>query len=126
MDFFNQFPKLSGRKKFWIACFCLLGYQQVRAQNAVSLHDLSFFDNPSSNWKVATGAQADITQDEVLTVKEGTGILVNLPGKKGAKDLFTKIPVPSLMVKTSSCTISACTPAAIFQFDEGLSKKEKS
>ncbi|MBB6109072.1 PA14 domain-containing protein [Mucilaginibacter lappiensis] len=90
MDCFNQFPKLSGRKKFWIVCFCLLGYQQLRAQNVVSLNDLSFFDNPSSNWKVAAGAQADMVQDEVLTVKDGTGILVNLPGKKGAKDLFTK------------------------------------
>ncbi|SDP51833.1 protein of unknown function [Mucilaginibacter sp. OK268] len=90
MDCFNQFPKLFGRKKFWIACFCLLGYQQLWAQNAVPLHDLSFFDNPSSNWKIAAGAQADITQDEVLTVKDGAGILVNLPGKKGAKDLFTK------------------------------------
>ncbi|WP_223818241.1 family 16 glycoside hydrolase [Mucilaginibacter rubeus] len=60
------------------------------AQNAVPLNDLSFFDNPSSNWKVAANAQADITQDEVLTTKDGNGILVNLPGKKGAKDLFTK------------------------------------
>ncbi|MEZ2338664.1 family 16 glycoside hydrolase [Mucilaginibacter sp. RCC_168] len=90
MDCFNQFPKLFGRKKFWIVCFCLLGCQQLRAQNAVSLHDLSFFDNPSSNWKIAAGAQADLMQDEILTVKDGTGILVNLPGKKGAKDLFTK------------------------------------
>jgi len=90
MDCFNQFPKLFGRKKFWIACFCLLGSQQVRAQSVVSLHDLSFFDNPSSNWKIAAGAQADMVQDEFLTVKDGTGILVNQPGKKGAKDLFTK------------------------------------
>ncbi|WP_419701659.1 family 16 glycoside hydrolase [Mucilaginibacter sp. NFX135] len=90
MDCFNQFPKLFGRKKFWIVCFCLLGCQQLRAQNVVSLHDLSFFDNPSANWKIAAGAQADLMQDEILTVKDGTGILVNLPGKKGAKDLFTK------------------------------------
>ncbi|WP_244228709.1 family 16 glycoside hydrolase [Mucilaginibacter endophyticus] len=60
------------------------------AQNAVPLNDLSFFDNPSSNWKVAANGQADITQDEVLTTKDGNGILVNQPGKKGAKDLFTK------------------------------------
>jgi hypothetical protein len=90
MHCFNQSPKLFGRKKFWIACVCLLGSQQLMAQNAVSLNDLSFFDNPSSNWKVATGVQADIVQDEVLTTKDGSGILVNLPGKKGAKDLFTK------------------------------------
>lgn len=90
MHCFNQSPKLFGRKRFWIACVCLLGCQQLRAQNAVSLNDLSFFDNPSSNWKVAANAQADIIQDEVLTVKDGSGILVNLPGKKDAKDLFTK------------------------------------
>jgi hypothetical protein len=90
MHCFNQSPKLFSRKKFWIACVCLLGCQQLRAQNAVSLNDLSFFDNPSANWKIAAGAQADIVQDEVLTVKDGSGILVNLPGKKDAKDLFTK------------------------------------
>ncbi|SEN87074.1 protein of unknown function [Mucilaginibacter gossypiicola] len=90
MHCFNQSPKLFGKKRFWIACVCLLGCQQLKAQNAVSLNDLSFFDNPSSNWKVAANAQADITQDEVLTTKDGSGILVNLPGKKGAKDLFTK------------------------------------
>lgn len=90
MHCFNQSPKLFGRKKFWIACVCLLGCQQLRAQSAVPLNDLSFFDNPSSNWKVAAGAQADIVQDEVLTIKDGNGILVNLPGKKGAKDLFSK------------------------------------
>ncbi|GGA89742.1 hypothetical protein GCM10011500_01790 [Mucilaginibacter rubeus] len=67
-----------------------MGCQQLRAQNTVSLNDLSFFDNPSPNWKVAAGVQADIAQNEVLTLKDGNGILVNLPGKKDAKDLFTK------------------------------------
>lgn len=90
MHCFNQSPKLFGRKKFWIACVCLLVCQQLKAQNAISLNDLTFFDNPSSNWKLAANAQADIVQDEVLTVKDGNGILVNLPGKKGAKDLYTK------------------------------------
>jgi hypothetical protein len=90
MHCFNQSSKLFGRKKFWIACVCLLGCQQLRAQNAIPLNDLSFFYNQSSNWKIAAGAQADIVQDEVLIAKDGNGILVNLPGKKGAKDLFTK------------------------------------
>ncbi len=90
MHCFNQSPKLFGRKKFWIACVCLLGCQQLRAQNTVPLTNLSFFDNPSPNWKVAAGVQAEIAQDEVLTTKDGSGILVNLPGKTGAKDLFTK------------------------------------
>ncbi|MFS2185447.1 family 16 glycoside hydrolase [Mucilaginibacter sp. Mucisp84] len=90
MHCFNQSPKLFGRKKFWIVCVCLLGCQQLRAQNTVPLTDLSFFDNPSPNWKVAAGVQSDIAQDEVLTLKDGNGILVNLPGKKDAKDLFTK------------------------------------
>jgi hypothetical protein len=49
-----------------------------------------FFQGPSSNWKLAAAAQADLDKDEVLTTKDGTGLLVNLPGKKGAKDLYTK------------------------------------
>ncbi|MEP6612308.1 MAG: family 16 glycoside hydrolase [Mucilaginibacter sp.] len=90
MHYLNQSFKAFGKKKIWIACVCLLGCQQLRAQNAVPLKDLSFFDNPSPNWKIAAGAQADIMKDEFLTLKDGTGILVNLPGKKDAKDLFTK------------------------------------
>ncbi|MEO3403388.1 family 16 glycoside hydrolase [Mucilaginibacter sp. CAU 1740] len=90
MHCYNQLPKLFRGKKFWMVLACALGFQNLMAQTQVPLNDLSFFDNPSPNWKLASGIQADLAQNEVLTTKDGTGILVNLPGKKGAKDLFTK------------------------------------
>ncbi|HEY9196869.1 MAG TPA: family 16 glycoside hydrolase [Mucilaginibacter sp.] len=64
--------------------------QSLHAQTNVPLNDLSFFQDPSSNWKIVSAVQADLQQDEVLTTKDGAGILVNLPGKKDAKDLYTK------------------------------------
>lgn len=73
-----------------MALLCTLGLQNLMAQTQVPLRDLSFFDNPSPNWKTASNVQADLAQQEVLTTKDGAGILVNQPGKKGAKDLFSK------------------------------------
>lgn len=83
-------PVQSGSKKLAMLLACLLGCQQLMAQNTVPLTDLLAFREPSSNWKLAAAAQADLAQDEVLTTKDGTGILVNLPAKKGAQDLYTK------------------------------------
>lgn len=77
-------------KRFLVLLVCVLSFQKLTAQSKVPLNDLSFFQDPSSNWKLATNVQADLLQDEVLSVKDGAGILVNLPGKNGAKDLFTK------------------------------------
>jgi hypothetical protein len=99
-------------KRFLALLVCALGFQNLMAQNKVPLNDLSFFQDPSSNWKLATNVQADLLQDEILNVKDGTGILVNLPGKKGAKDLFTKanygdvdIELDYLMAKGSNSGI---------------------
>jgi hypothetical protein len=80
----------SGSKKLAVLLACLLGCQQLMAQSPVPLTDLSFFQGPSANWKLAAATQADLAQDEVLTTKDGTGLLVNLPAKKGAQDLYTK------------------------------------
>ena len=79
-------------KGFWVMLAGLLGSGQLMAQTQtiVPLTDLSFFQEPSSNWKLAANVQADLDKDEVLTSKDGTGLLINLPGKSGAKDLFTK------------------------------------
>jgi hypothetical protein len=86
-----KYPPITlGGKKLVMLLGCLLGCHQLMAQSAVPLTDLSAFQEPSSNWKLAAGAQADLDKDEVLTTKDGTGILVNLPGKKGAQDLYTK------------------------------------
>jgi hypothetical protein len=50
----------SGGKKLAVLLACLLGCQQLMAQTPVPLTDLSFFQGPSSNWKLAAGAQADL------------------------------------------------------------------
>ncbi|MDN3580111.1 family 16 glycoside hydrolase [Mucilaginibacter flavus] len=103
--------KISGKGAL-VMFICLLGGQKLQAQSSVPLTNLSFFQEPSSNWKLATGVQADLQQDEVLSTKDGTGILVNLPGKKGAKDLYTKstygdvdIELDYLMAKGSNSGI---------------------
>ncbi|WP_439697175.1 family 16 glycoside hydrolase [Mucilaginibacter sp. AW1-7] len=86
-----KYPPITlGGKKLVMLLGCLLGCHQLMAQSTVPLTDLSAFQEPSSNWKLAAGAQSDLDKDEVLTTKDGTGILVNLPGKQGAKDLYTK------------------------------------
>ena len=69
---------------------CLLGCQGLKAQSTVPLGDLSFFQEPAANWKLAANVHADLSEDEALLTKEGTGILINLAGTKNAKDLYTK------------------------------------
>jgi hypothetical protein len=77
-------------KSFLILIACLVWCQALMAQTTVPLNDLFFFQDPSPNWKLAANVQADLLQDEVFSTTGGTGILVNLPDKKGAKDLYTK------------------------------------
>lgn len=56
----------------------------------VSLTDLSFFKNPSKSWQIAGGAKADLGKINQLNLSQGTGVLVNLPGKKlKGEDLYT-------------------------------------
>ncbi|WP_184546590.1 family 16 glycoside hydrolase [Mucilaginibacter sp. FT3.2] len=84
-------PPISfGGKRSLVLLLLLLGGNRLMAQNTVPLNDLSFFQEPASNWKLASGVQADLDKDEVLTTKGGNGILINLPGKSGAKDLYSK------------------------------------
>jgi hypothetical protein len=66
------------------------GCQQLFAQNKLPLTDLSAFQQPSSNWRLAGGVSADLQQHNVLQTTPGTGILVNLPDKKNpGKDLLS-------------------------------------
>lgn len=62
------------------------------SQSTLPLNDLSAFQAPGPSWQLGSDVKADITNDEVLTVANGTGILVNLPDKKNpGKDLFTNL-----------------------------------
>lgn len=60
------------------------------AQKGLPLSDLSFFKSPSASWKIAGDVNADLNTKGRLTVKEGTGILVNMPvDGSAAADLFS-------------------------------------
>jgi hypothetical protein len=60
------------------------------AQTGLQLSDLSFFKSPSANWRIAGGVNADLNTQGLLNVKEGTGILVNIPVSNGVNaDLFS-------------------------------------
>ncbi|NLR59053.1 DUF1080 domain-containing protein [Chitinophaga polysaccharea] len=64
--------------------------QQLMAQNKLPLTDLSAFQQPAANWRIAGGVKADLQQQNVLQTTEGTGILVNLPAKNThGQDLFS-------------------------------------
>ncbi len=66
--------------------------QQMMAQNKLPLTDLSAFQQPASNWRIAGGVKADLQQNNLLQTTAGTGILVNLPEKNShGKDLFSTL-----------------------------------
>jgi hypothetical protein len=68
-----------------ILFFCI----PARAQERLSLNELSSFQNPPPNWRIAGDVRGDIKENGVLRVTEGKGVLANLPDKKGAADLYT-------------------------------------
>ena len=60
------------------------------AQTSLQLSNLSFFKSPSANWRIAGDVNADLNTKGLLTVKDGTGVLVNTPVNGGASaDLFS-------------------------------------
>ncbi|HWV66242.1 family 16 glycoside hydrolase [Chitinophaga sp.] len=64
----------------------------MMAQNKLPLTDLSAFQQPASNWRIAGGVKADLQQNNLLQTTAGTGILVNLPEKNAhGKDLFSTL-----------------------------------
>lgn len=66
---------------------CLYGI----AQEKVDLSDLSFFQSTGDNWKIVSSLKADLEEDKTLKTKKGTGVLVNLPGKKHASNIESKM-----------------------------------
>lgn len=55
----------------------------------IALNDLSAFKSPSANWSVASSVAADFVKPNTITKKDGTGILVSIPGKGKNEDIFT-------------------------------------
>lgn len=64
------------------------GFGQVK----VPLTDLSFFKAPTGNWQLASDVSADFNEVNLLNLKAGSGILVNLVTKdKHSSDLLTNM-----------------------------------
>ncbi|RPE08484.1 DUF1080 domain-containing protein [Chitinophaga lutea] len=84
------------RSRSWIGFLCVcgaglvLGRPAFAQQGPLPLHDLSAFKNAGSTWQVAGDVSAVLGKPNTLRTTKGTGVLVNLPGKKhhGA-DLFS-------------------------------------
>lgn len=54
------------------------------------LNNLSAFQNPGRSWQIAGDVTADLKKDNNLNTTDGTGILVNEPGRRNkGTDLFT-------------------------------------
>lgn len=83
--------KLQFMKKIFIAlAFSVFLHGEVFAQNKIELKDLSSFKNPSKSWRIVGDIYADLEKENSLEIKEGQGILVNLPTKKSpGEDLIT-------------------------------------
>ncbi len=60
------------------------------AQDVVPLNDLSFWKtSDQKNWQIAGEVSADLETAEKMTVRPGTGILVNLPDQKNRANLLS-------------------------------------
>ena len=85
------------RQKAALVCAGLLAPLYMQAQTAagsqpgtIPLTDLSAFKSPGNTWQLAGDVTADLGKDNTLTTSKGTGVLVNLPGKKThGTDLYT-------------------------------------
>ncbi|WP_214070714.1 DUF1080 domain-containing protein [Mucilaginibacter sp. dw_454] len=76
----------------WALCIPFFASAQDRGlQQQISLNDLSAFKNPSANWSIAGSAMADFNKQEIMTKKDGQGVLVSIPGKGKNEDIFTNM-----------------------------------
>ncbi|GAB3936628.1 3-keto-disaccharide hydrolase [Mucilaginibacter myungsuensis] len=64
---------------------------QNRQAQTINLTDLSAFKSPGATWSVAASVTADREKANTITKKDGSGILVNIPGKEHGQDLFTNM-----------------------------------
>jgi hypothetical protein len=68
----------------------LLAGRCLQAQQRLELTDLSSFRQPSANWTITGDVKADLSANDVFSVSDGTGILVNqLHKTKEPVDLYT-------------------------------------
>jgi hypothetical protein len=76
--------------RLFLSCTILSLAYSLHSQTVLSLNDLSGFRPPGVNWRLARDVSADLTQNGVMRITEGQGVLVNLPlNEHTSKDLFT-------------------------------------
>ncbi|GAA4327871.1 hypothetical protein GCM10023149_31580 [Mucilaginibacter gynuensis] len=64
---------------------------QTAASGQVPLDNLSAFKSPSANWSIAGSAVGDFNKANTINKKDGTGVLVTIPGKSKNEDIFTNM-----------------------------------
>ncbi|WP_242916486.1 family 16 glycoside hydrolase [Pontibacter liquoris] len=92
----NYKNELSALNRLFAACVvlgALVLAGPARSQTTLlELRDLSAFRSPGKSWQLAGDVAADLAKENKLTISKGTGVLVNLPGRKAAgKDLLTNL-----------------------------------
>jgi hypothetical protein len=64
---------------FWVS---------AQLDSSIPLNDLSAFKPTNkTNWQLASVVSADLSQNEILNIKSGAGVLVNLPDKENRANL---------------------------------------
>ena len=75
----------------WLGSTGVAFSQQATVHN-VPLNDLTAFKDPGKSWEIAGNVSADLSKKNVLHPTKGSGILINLPGKKKqGTDLFSNL-----------------------------------
>ncbi|RDV16151.1 DUF1080 domain-containing protein [Pontibacter diazotrophicus] len=87
-------PPIISIKRLVAACAFIVyaaTAQKASSQpNRLELQDLSAFQNPGKSWQVVGDVTATLDKENKLNTSGGTGVLVNLPRRKGAgKDVLT-------------------------------------
>lgn len=89
--------KITTFKRLWIKvastsfCCLLFAHSSFGQSVKIPFQDLSYFKDPAKSWQIAGNVVAELDKPNEFEISNGTGILVNQPGKKKpGKDLFTE------------------------------------
>ena len=68
----------------------LFGQVAEKAPPTQTLEDWTGFKNPAPNWSIVGSVHSDRHKSRDLTTAPGSGILVSIPNKENAGDLWTE------------------------------------
>lgn len=64
-------------------------WQLLPAQKKLDLGNLNAFEKPGGNWHIAGDVKVNLDSNNSIAFYDGTGILLNQPGKNAHEDLFS-------------------------------------